>query len=64
LTPELSRRIGSAVGTHSVTPAEQSTIVRGAADAETWEDLPAQVRQLVADVESRPESPSTARKGP
>lgn len=60
MTPELSRRLGQALGTHSVSPQERTAVVLGASGAETWPDLPEEVRALVTSIEQRPASPSTA----
>lgn len=59
MTPELSRRLGRAVGQHVRTPAEYATILRAieateAGGVRVWGDLPADVRELVEQIESRP----------
>jgi len=54
MTPELSRRLGEAVGTRIVSPQEQKIIRDAAALAQSWADLPADVQQLVVEIESRP----------
>lgn len=54
MTPDLSRRLGSALGRHIVTPAERKAILRAATRADRWDDLPADIRQLVEQIEQRP----------
>ncbi len=53
--PELSRRLGEAFGTRYTTLAEQEACRNAAATAEDWADLPAEVRDLVERIESRPD---------
>jgi hypothetical protein len=55
--PELSRRLGRALGTREVTPAERATVAKAAEAADTWEDLPEPVRKLVTAIEERPTAP-------
>ena len=52
--PELSRRLGSALGQHTVSLAERQTIIDAAIRADAFKDLPAAVQALVKDIESRP----------
>jgi hypothetical protein len=59
VSPELSRRLGEALGTKYTTPAEQGTIRAAADDAETWDDLSADVQSLVEAIEARPDPWST-----
>ena len=56
VTPQLSRRLGKAVGTHSVTPDERTSIIEAfEADGVTnFDDLPQDVRDLVEAIEDRP----------
>jgi hypothetical protein len=61
---DLCRRLGQALGTHIVSPADRTAVAAAAMTADTWDDLPAEVQQLVADVESRPLSPSAATSPP
>ena len=61
MNAELSRRLGSALGTHVVTPEERTMVARPAGQAMTWDDLPDPVRRLVEEIERRPLSPSTPR---
>ncbi len=56
---DLCRRLGKALGTHDVTPDERRTVARASEDAETWDDLPVNVRSLVTEIEQRPVSAST-----
>ena len=51
---DLSRRIGDALGAHVVTTDERSTVVAAMDQAQTWADLPPEVRALVQDIEQRP----------
>ena len=55
MTPELSRRLGEAVGTKYVTLDERHLIQDAAASAEAWDDLPSDVRALVEAIEARPD---------
>jgi hypothetical protein len=54
MTPDLSHRLGRALGQHVVTPAERATVVGAAQDAEVWTDLPPAVQALVEGIEGRP----------
>ena len=54
MTPDLSHRLGHALGAHVVTPAERSTVVGVAERSEVWEDLPPDVQALVVEIEARP----------
>jgi hypothetical protein len=54
--PDLSRRLGRAVGTKQVTADERRRIADAADHAEIWDDLPADVRALVIDIEGRPDA--------
>jgi len=56
-TPELSRRLGEAVGTHAVDPDEQKLIFDAYNQAEDFDDLPSEIQQLVQDIEASPPSP-------
>jgi hypothetical protein len=60
MTPELSRRLGTALGKKHVTTEERSAVVDAADSAETWDDLPPAVRQLVTEIEARPNLYPTA----
>jgi hypothetical protein len=55
---DLSHRLGVALGTHDVTPKERKTVAAASESAETWDDLPHEVRRLVLAIESRPLSPN------
>ena len=55
MSPDLSRRLGAAVGTRVVSPDERSAIIAALPGVEEWPDLPAEIRQLVEEIESRPE---------
>jgi hypothetical protein len=54
MTPELSRRVGRALGTRSVTPQERSQVATAVDAAGSWADLPPGIRALVEDIELRP----------
>jgi hypothetical protein len=54
MTPELSQRLGQALGRHPVQPHERATVLSASVDALTWDDLPQWAQALVEDIESRP----------
>jgi hypothetical protein len=55
ISPELSRRLGHALGTHRVTFDERAKVIAAAeSGAASFADLPADVRALVEDIEKRP----------
>lgn len=54
MSPELSRRLGAAVGTRDVSVVERRLIVEAAEHAADWTDLPAGVQRLVESIEARP----------
>lgn len=49
----LSRRLGDALGTRTVSPGERQTVVTAAVQVEVWDDLPPDVRTLVETIEQR-----------
>lgn len=53
---ELSRRVGRILGAHVVLPDERESVVNAMDDeeVETWDDLPADVRELLTEIETRP----------
>lgn len=53
MSPELSRRVAAALGTHQVTLDERSKIVDSLVTAEDWSDLPKKIRALVETIEAR-----------
>lgn len=53
MSPELSRRLGAALGTKYVAVADRRLIEDAAAQAEVWQDLSEPIRALVQDIESR-----------
>lgn len=60
MTPELSQRLGQALGRHPVLPGERTLIIAASVDAETWDDLSAEIRALIQDIEARsPGTPTT-----
>lgn len=54
MTPDLSRRLGRALGQHEVTPAERQAVTEAAAVVDTFDQLPQPVRDLIAEIEARP----------
>lgn len=52
--PELSRRLGVALGTRTVSVRERQIVFDAAGRDETWDDLPDSVKRLVEDIEARP----------
>lgn len=53
MDPDLSHRLGDALGQHFVDPGERNQIVNAAVSANGWQDLPGDARSLVEDIESR-----------
>lgn len=55
MNPDLSRRLGSALGTHVVTLDERDAIVAASEDptVRDWPDLSVDVQRLVTDIEER-----------
>ena len=53
MNPELSRRIGRALGEHPVSPAERRALIEAAERAETWDSLPDTIKELVKEIEAR-----------
>lgn len=53
MSPELSRGLGKIVGTHFVFPAERERIIGAALNANTMDDLPQDVRDLLTEIERR-----------
>lgn len=54
--PELSRRLGRALGTKTVPLDEQATVRDATRTAEVWEDLSPEVQALVEQIESQPDT--------
>lgn len=55
MSPDLSRRLGNALGTRRVTFAERDAII-GASEADgvnVFDDLPDDIRALVVEIEAR-----------
>lgn len=52
--PDLSHRIGDALGTHMVSVDERRTITAAMDKAQAWAELPADVQALVEQIEKRP----------
>lgn len=53
VSPDLSRRLGAALGRHVVTPAERSQVIAAAVTVEEWDQLPPPVQLLVVEIEGR-----------
>lgn len=53
MSPEVSRRLGLILGRHHVTPDERDRIISAALDAQGWEDIPRDIRRLLAEIERR-----------
>lgn len=54
MSPELSRRVGRALGEHWVSFDERDIVVRAVDTAHEWSDLSADVQRLITKIESRP----------
>lgn len=55
MSPDLSRRLGRALGTHVVLPAERAVVTDALTPSvQDWPDLPAAARELVERIEARP----------
>lgn len=54
MTPEISRRVGRALGKAKPgpTPPERRKILKGLEGVSRWRDVPAEVRQLVTRLEA------------
>lgn len=53
MTPDLSRRLGRALGSRPVDPDDRRAVIDAAETANTWDDLPAPVRSIVRRLERR-----------
>lgn len=53
MSPEVSRELGRILGTHFVFPAERERIIGAALDADAMADLPTDIQDLLAEIESR-----------
>ena len=55
---QLERRLSDALGTHDVHPEDrikvQEAYVAAGVDTATWDELPAEIRQLVEELERLP----------
>lgn len=58
MNADLSRRLGQALGTHDVPPDDRRAITDAATLADTWDDLPGPVQELVTEIEQQPPSAS------
>jgi len=54
MSPELSRRVGAIVGAHPVTPDEREQIIAAVQSVEDWDELPADIRELLESIQQRP----------
>lgn len=50
MMPELSRQLGKIMGTNLVYPDERERVNMAAKDAQTWEDLPEDVQELLREI--------------
>jgi hypothetical protein len=57
---ELSRRIGEILGRHVVRMTERRAIIDAAEKADSWDELPPQIRGLLAEISRRPGPGETA----
>jgi len=57
MSPEVSRRLGLLLGRHWVSPDERGRIISAALDAEGWEDIPGNIRDLLAEIGQRGAGP-------
>lgn len=55
ISPQLSRRLGDALGTKYATFEEQDAVRAAAENAVTWDDLPNAIQALILDIEQRPD---------
>jgi hypothetical protein len=53
MNPDLSRRLGRALGDHPVSMAERRAVIEAAERVETWDDLPDNIKGLVREIEAR-----------
>lgn len=53
MSPELSRRLGRALGLRPHSPAERAAVVAAAEKIQDWEQLPPKIRDLVTEIEQR-----------
>lgn len=54
MNPDLSRRIAAIVGARPVDPDDRDAIVDAAQVAESWEELPAEIRALLERLAGQP----------
>ena len=53
MSPDVSRQLGRILGRHVVRPDERDRIIGAARDAEVWEDIPADIRALLDEIDRR-----------
>ncbi len=64
MTPDLSRRIGAALGWHAVAPADRAMVISAVeAGADTFAELPEDVQRIIEALEATPPF-VTASSGP
>lgn len=61
MSPDVSRRLGLVLGRHWVSPDERGRIISAALDADTWTDIPGDIRDLLADIGKRGAVSDTSR---
>ncbi|HEX6968907.1 MAG TPA: hypothetical protein VF174_08895 [Micromonosporaceae bacterium] len=57
MSPGLSRQLGLVLGRHYVRPDEREAVIGAALGAETWDDLPPEIRSLLGEIEQRGAGP-------
>jgi hypothetical protein len=50
---DLSRRLMRALSDHPVSPAERRAVIEAAEQMQTWDALPANIKELVREIEAR-----------
>jgi len=60
MSPDVSRRLGLIVGRHWVSPDERDRVISATLDAEDWEDIPQNIRDLLAEIGQRGALPTNA----
>ena len=55
MTPEVSHKIGKMLARRIVDPDDRLRIVEGASAAQTWDDVPVSIRDLVERIAAQPE---------
>jgi len=53
MDPDLTRRLDRALGDHPVSAGERRAVIEAAGRAQTWADLPDDIRRLIREIEAR-----------